>query len=112
MFSNFSYKFTGLLTNLCSGACAGIAAKTITYPLDVVKKRLQIQGFEDARKRFGAVRTYDGMFNCFRKMIVEEKLFGIYKGLSPSLLKAFFATSFHFAFYDETLKLLMQVKNY
>ncbi|XP_066991693.2 mitochondrial thiamine pyrophosphate carrier [Anabrus simplex] len=42
--------FSGTL--LC-GSLAGACAKTVVYPLDVARKRLQIQGFEKARIPFG-----------------------------------------------------------
>ena len=38
-----------------SGSAAGACAKVCVYPLDVLKKRLQIRGFEKARQQFGKV---------------------------------------------------------
>jgi len=38
-----------------SGFMAGVAAKTIVYPLDVSKKRLQLQDFVQYRDGFGKV---------------------------------------------------------
>jgi len=38
-----------------SGFMAGVAAKTIVYPLDVAKKRLQLQDFIHSRDGFGKV---------------------------------------------------------
>lgn len=76
------------------------------YPLDLIKKRIQVQGFEEARKSFGAIQRYKGFLNCIYIIFKEEKIFGFYKGLWPSILKAAFTTGSHFLFYEETLKVL------
>lgn len=41
--------------NLLAGSAAGFLAKAGIYPLDLAKKRLQVQGFEIARTKFGKV---------------------------------------------------------
>lgn len=41
-----------------SGSAAGACAKVCVYPLDVLKKRLQIRGFEEARQQFGKVSVF------------------------------------------------------
>ncbi|XP_062071471.1 MIF4G domain-containing protein isoform X5 [Lepus europaeus] len=43
------------LRNLLCGCGAGVVSKTLTYPLDLFKKRLQVGGFEQARATFGQV---------------------------------------------------------
>lgn len=43
------------LKNLLCGSGAGVISKTLTYPLDLFKKRLQVGGFEQARATFGQV---------------------------------------------------------
>ena len=43
------------LKNLLCGSGAGVISKTLTYPLDLLKKRLQVGGFERARATFGQV---------------------------------------------------------
>jgi hypothetical protein len=43
--------------SLLCGSLAGICAKTFVYPLDMARKRLQIQGFQHGRVGFGKVRN-------------------------------------------------------
>ncbi|KAI1884071.1 hypothetical protein AGOR_G00222610 [Albula goreensis] len=62
----------GNLQNLLCGSCAGVISKTITYPFDLFKKRLQVGGFERAREHFGKVRTYQGFCDCVVQIAKEE----------------------------------------
>lgn len=40
---------------LCSGFMSGVISKTLIYPLDFIKKRLQLQDFIHSRNGFGKV---------------------------------------------------------
>ncbi|KAM5273348.1 mitochondrial thiamine pyrophosphate carrier [Ctenodactylus gundi] len=93
-------KQTGNLKNLLCGCGAGVISKTLTYPLDLFKKRLQVGGFEHARAAFGQVRSYTGVLDCTRQVLKEEGASGFFKGLSPSLLKAALSTGFVFFWYE------------
>ena len=75
------------LRNLLCGAFAGTLGKLFVYPLDTVKKRLQVQGMKRS-ETYGEMRTYTGTFNALSSIAIEEGIMGLYKGLSPSLLKA------------------------
>uniref|UniRef100_H3D314 Mitochondrial thiamine pyrophosphate carrier n=1 Tax=Tetraodon nigroviridis TaxID=99883 RepID=H3D314_TETNG len=90
----------GNLRSLLCGAAAGMISKTVTYPLDLFKKRLQVGGFEAARVQFGRVRSYAGLLDCLVQVAQEEGLRGLFKGLSPSLLKAALSTGFTFFWYE------------
>ncbi len=82
------------------GALAGLCAKTGVFPLDTIKKRLQIQGFAEGRLELGRTVPYRGMLNCIVQIVKQEGLKGFYKGLSPGLIKAVAYTSTHFVLYE------------
>lgn len=100
----------GNLQSLLCGSGAGMISKTITYPFDLFKKRLQVGGFEEARLLFGKVRTYKGLLDCTVQIAKEEGLQGFFKGLSPSLLKAAISTGFTFFWYEFFLDQLRALK--
>ncbi|KAM3597386.1 uncharacterized protein V6R79_003973 [Siganus canaliculatus] len=91
---------SGNLTSLICGSGAGMISKTITYPFDLFKKRLQVGGFESARAHFGQVRRYRGLLDCMVVIAKEEGIQGFFKGLSPSLLKAALSTGLIFFSYE------------
>jgi solute carrier family 25 2-oxodicarboxylate transporter 21 len=49
-----------------AGAIAGVSEILVMYPLDVVKTRVQLQTGS------GATAEYNGMLDCFRKIIKQE----------------------------------------
>lgn len=103
-------KSKGGLNSLISGSCAGVISKTMTYPFDLIKKRLQVAGFEEARMKFGQVRTYHGFVDCVLRIGREERLRGFFKGLSPSLLKAAMSTGFTFFWYEFFINAIVSLK--
>ncbi|PSN43916.1 Mitochondrial thiamine pyrophosphate carrier [Blattella germanica] len=88
--------------SLVCGSLSGICAKTAVYPFDLARKRLQIQGFQHARKGFGKPFICHGLIECLVTTIREEKMIGLFKGLWPSLLKAAVTTALHFYIYEQT----------
>ncbi|XP_071390630.1 mitochondrial thiamine pyrophosphate carrier [Centroberyx affinis] len=100
----------GNLRSLVCGSGAGVISKTITYPFDLFKKRLQVGGFEEARAHFGQVRSYRGLVDCVVQIAKEEGVQGFFKGLSPSLLKAALSTGFTFFWYELFLNAMHNLK--
>ncbi|XP_069785405.1 mitochondrial thiamine pyrophosphate carrier [Narcine bancroftii] len=101
---------SGNIQNLVCGSCAGVISKTFTYPLDLLKKRLQVDGFGKARASFGQVQTYNGFLDCVFQVARGEGLSGFYKGLSPSIMKAAFSTGLVFFWYELFCDILSDYK--
>ncbi|XP_074599170.1 mitochondrial thiamine pyrophosphate carrier-like [Brevipalpus obovatus] len=89
------------------GGMSGIVAKATIYPLDLVKRRLQVQGFGHARKNLGEVPNYTGLLDCIKQIIHKESFYGLFKGLKPSILKAFLGTGSHFLLYGQSVEFLI-----
>ena len=64
-----------------AGGIGGIMAWVVTYPADVVKSRIQIDGMD-------GVQRYRGTIDCFRQSS-KEGLSVFWTGLSPTIMRAF-----------------------
>ncbi|CAK8531721.1 unnamed protein product [Lathyrus sativus] len=88
---------------LC-GLAAGTCAKLVCHPLDVVKKRFQIEGLQ-RHPRYGARlkhRAYKNMFDGLKQILQMEGWAGLYKGIVPSTVKAAPAGAVTFVAYELT----------
>ncbi|OHE93471.1 hypothetical protein CORC01_11246 [Colletotrichum orchidophilum] len=70
----FQYQFA-------AGAIAGVSEILVMYPLDVVKTRVQLQ----TGKGVGADH-YNGMVDCFRKIVRNEGFSTLYRGITAPIL--------------------------
>jgi solute carrier family 25 protein 42 len=74
------------LERFVAGAAAGAFAQTLTYPLTVVRRRMQVHGVH-VRGSLGHV-TYQSVQHALRSIYKHEGIAnGLFKGLSLSLLK-------------------------
>lgn len=72
-----------------AGVIASVCAKTAVFPLDTVRKRLQVQGPDRARYVHRNIPLYEGgVFNTLNCILRVEGLRGLYRGLTVGLLKA------------------------
>tara|TARA_B000000475_G_C15999919_1_gene448513 strand:+ start:690 stop:1493 length:804 start_codon:yes stop_codon:yes gene_type:complete len=78
---NKTIKNTPFDSKLFAGAFAGTFSVSITYPTDLVRRRLQLQGFDKS------VPRYNGIFDCCRKIFKTEGITGFYRGLGATYIK-------------------------
>ncbi|XP_034839421.1 mitochondrial thiamine pyrophosphate carrier-like [Maniola hyperantus] len=82
-----------VLASSIAGSISGIVSKTITYPLDLAKRRLQIASHRP-QERFQAPSTSRNLIKCTEliKCITDtvkvEGFFGLYRGLLVTVYKA------------------------
>lgn len=82
------------------GATSGAIGATIVYPLNVVRTRLQTQGTVMHQA------TYTGIWDVTQKTIQREGYRGLYKGLTPNLLKVAPALSITWIVYENSKSVL------
>jgi solute carrier family 25 (mitochondrial thiamine pyrophosphate transporter), member 19 len=77
-----------------AGAISGGASKLLVYPLDTVKKRLQVQAYRSME-----IDQYKGTLDCLVKVVKQEGVASLYRGIVPSVMKNTIATSLSFSLY-------------
>jgi len=92
------------LSPLWTGALSGVGAKLVVYPLDTLKKRLQVQGL---RRHGSTVQPrYRGAMHCLAVVLRTEGVVALYRGTVPTLLKTAPASGITFAVFEWTKRLL------
>ncbi|GLT90794.1 hypothetical protein SLE2022_087120 [Rubroshorea leprosula] len=102
-------------TKLACGAAAGTVGQTVAYPLDVIRRRMQMVGWKDAASvvtGYGKIKApieYAGMVDAFRKTVRHEGFGALYKGLVPNSVKVVPSIAIAFVTY-ELAKDILQVE--
>lgn len=81
------------------GGLAGEALWLASYPFDVVKSKMQSDGF-------GAQQKFSSMTDCFRKTYAAEGFLGFWRGLGPTMLRAMPVSAGTFAVVEMTMRAL------
>ncbi|XP_050376850.1 mitochondrial adenine nucleotide transporter ADNT1-like [Argentina anserina] len=95
-----------ITTRLACGAAAGTVGQTIAYPLDVVRRRMQMVGWKNAASvvtgdgKSKAALEYSGMVDTFRKTVRHEGFGALYKGLVPNSVKVVPSIAIAFVTYE------------
>ncbi|KAK3429423.1 mitochondrial adenine nucleotide transporter ADNT1 isoform X1 [Eucalyptus grandis] len=93
-------------TRLACGAAAGTIGQTVAYPLDVIRRRMQMVGWKGASSvivgegRSKAPLEYTGMVDAFRKTVRYEGFGALYKGLVPNSVKVVPSIAIAFVTYE------------
>ncbi|KAF9665124.1 hypothetical protein SADUNF_Sadunf16G0089500 [Salix dunnii] len=92
-----------VMVSLACGSLSGIASSTATFPLDLVRRRMQLEGAG------GRARVYtSGLFGTFANIIRTEGFRGMYRGILPEYYKVVPSVGIVFMTY-ETLKMLLSL---
>ncbi|KAM7410211.1 hypothetical protein PAMA_001587 [Pampus argenteus] len=87
---------------LAFGACAGLIGQSASYPLDVVRRRMQTAGVTGS--------SCSTILGTVRVILAQEGVVhGLYKGLSMNWLKGPIAVGISFTTFDLTHSLLLKV---
>ncbi|KAG0301466.1 mitochondrial thiamine pyrophosphate transporter [Dissophora globulifera] len=126
------------LEDMLCGAISGMVSKTAVYPLDMVRKRLQIQGSEQQKANLGvftsrlspsspsgatttataaAVATKKALdalptsvWRCVVHIVRNEGYLALYKGLLPGVLKAAPASAVTFLAFSQMGALMERIR--
>ncbi|KAJ8899944.1 hypothetical protein K2173_019649 [Erythroxylum novogranatense] len=90
-----------IMVSLACGSLSGIASSTAIFPLDLVRRRMQLEGAG------GRARVYTtGLYGTFGHIVRSEGLRGLYRGILPEYCKVVPSVGIVFMTY-ETLKMLL-----
>jgi solute carrier family 25 phosphate transporter 23/24/25/41 len=77
------------ISNLALGGTSGFTAASICYPLDTIRRRMQMAG-----------HMYDGQLDAFRKIWEQEGARGFYRGFTANALKTIPSNGIRFVAYE------------
>jgi len=108
---------------LTMGAVSKMIASTVTYPLQVIKSRLQqrsesgLSHYSNAKlntKAFsqGEVQPYTGVIDCVKRMWINEGIHGFFKGCVPNAIRVAPSAAITFVVYESVMDLLVDKDNY
>jgi len=75
-----------------AGSAAAITAQLVSYPLDTLRRRMQMSGAQGVH--------YKGMMDCLRKVVATEGVAALYRGMAVSMLRTVPGAAIQFLAYD------------
>lgn len=95
-----------LLQYFNCGAVAGFANGFLASPIEHIRIRLQTQS--------GSIKQFKGPIDCFKQISKQGHILsssGIYKGLTPTLIRESFGLGIYFATYEALINRELRLKN-
>ncbi|KAJ1915826.1 mitochondrial thiamine pyrophosphate transporter [Mycoemilia scoparia] len=94
------------------GGFAGVASKAGVYPLDLVRKRMQVQGPHRQYLANGGVPMYQqGVFSTLVTIVRYEGVTSLFRGLTPALIKSGPTSAMMFLVYGQMRDFLLWLDN-
>lgn len=86
--------------SLLCGSCAGLISSTVTFPLDLTRRRMQLQG------QHGKLAKYTSYPDVFRQIYARRGMAGFYSGIVPEYAKVIPGVAVAFCSYEIMKKML------
>ncbi|KAH8557056.1 mitochondrial carrier domain-containing protein [Umbelopsis sp. PMI_123] len=95
------------------GALAGLISKCGVFPLDVVRRRLQVQGLHRTDYVIASIPEYSrqSVLACMKAIVQKEGALALYKGLVPGLVKVGPASAINFLVFEKSKRILLYFKH-
>jgi len=88
-------EFIRALYILGFGATSALISQSICYPLDTVRRRMQVKG-----------STYTSMANAYSTIVKQEGILGMYRGILPNTIKIVPNNGLRWLFYTNLCRML------
>lgn len=90
----------GLVLTVLCGAASGIVATALTFPIDTIRRRMQIQNLHiPPEQRLNSLQQ-------FSRLVGEEGLSSVYRGLTPEMMKVVPMVGTMFVVYEWSKEML------
>ncbi|KAF4122393.1 solute carrier family 25 (mitochondrial thiamine pyrophosphate transporter), member 19 [Geosmithia morbida] len=93
-----------------AGVVGSVLAKTAVFPLDLVRKRIQVQGPTRSRYIYGDIPEYTGALKALKSIVRREGVRGLFRGLPIGLLKSAPTGALTIWAYERTLNTILELE--
>ncbi|XP_022917808.2 mitochondrial basic amino acids transporter-like [Onthophagus taurus] len=90
---------TSTPTMILAGGTAGVISWIISYPIDVIKSRMQIDGMN-------GINEYKNSMDCLKKTVEQGGYRSLFRGLMPAIIRAFPVNAACFTVVTWTMRVL------